>query len=328
MNDTMQNHSRATAPHGSSNFVLSFGVVLLAALVPLLLFAVLATAEDANLQEIAQRTAKEYDRLIRLREQQVFTFAAFPSIRAFTASTPETRSPRAAVALNELQSLVASDTGVREAFLTDQNGIVIMTTQEGWGGDMSKRQFVQDALAGHLIAAPVAHDKNEYSNYYAAPVLNNRGDVAGALALRVAAQELWEVSPRGAQWYAVLSDENGVRLDDTGDPARRMASFGALDTTRAARIVNEQTYGAQMPQVRATAQERAQQLITQGALDQLRASDFGASALGYQRLVSKPWTVFVLAPQPAFLQMLPQMALAILVAVAFAFGGAFVLTRV
>jgi C4-dicarboxylate-specific signal transduction histidine kinase len=301
---------------------------LVVALIPLVLSAALFAPNSINLNEIAQRTAKEYDRLIRLREQQVFTFAAFPSIRAFTASTPEMRSQRAAVALNELQSLVASDTDVREAFITDQNGIVIMTTQEGWGGDMSKRQFVRDALAGHLTVSPVAHDKNEYSNYYAAPVLNNGGAVVGALVLRVAAQEMWEVLPRGANWYAVLSDENGVRLDDTGDPARRMASFGALDVARAARIVNEQTYGAQMPQVRATMQERAQQLLTQGALDQLRASDFDASALGYQRLVSKPWTVLVLAPQPAFVEMLPPLALAILAAVALALGGAFVLTRV
>lgn len=310
------------------SFLLNAAVLFFVALIPLVIAVTLATPDAANLNEIAQRTANELDRLIRLREQQVFTFAAFPSIRAFAASSPATRSQRAAVALNELQAWVASDTNVRETFITDQNGIVIMTTLEGWNSDMSARRFVQEALAGQLAASPVAYDRGEYSNYYAAPVLNNRGDVAGALVARIAAQELWSVLPRGANWYAVLSDENGVRLDDTGDPKRRISSFGGMDAARATRIVNEQTYGAQLPQVRATNLERAQQFITQGALDQLRGSDFSADALAAQRMVSKPWAVLVLAPQPTFADLFTRLLIPLAAALILALGGAFLLTRV
>jgi len=310
------------------SWLLNAAILFCVALIPLVLAVTLAAPDATNLDEIARRTANEFDRLIQMREQQVFTFAAFPSIRAFAASSPETRSQRAAVALNELQAWVASDTNVREVFITDQNGIVIMTTLEGWNSDVSARQFVREALAGRLAASPVAYDRGEYSNYYAAPVLNNRGDVAGALVARVAAQELWSVLPRGANWYTVLSDENGVRLDDTGDPKRRMSSFGAMDAARATRIVNAQTYGAQLPQVRATNLERAQQFITLGALDQLRASDFSADALAAQRLVSKPWTVLALAPQPTFADLFARLLIPVLAALVLALAGAFLLTRV
>ncbi len=310
------------------SWLLNAALFFCAALIPLVLAVTLAAPDATNLDEIARRTANEFDRLIQMREQQVFTFAAFPSIRAFAASSPETRSQRAAVALNELQAWVASDTNVREVFITDQNGIVIMTTLEGWNSDVSARQFVREALAGRLAASPVAYDRGEYSNYYAAPVLNNRGDVAGALVARVAAQELWSVLPRGANWYTVLSDENGVRLDDTGDPKRRMSSFGAMDAARATRIANAQTYGAQLPQVRATNLERAQQFITLGALDQLHASDFSADALAAQRLISKPWTVLVLAPQPTFADLFGRLLIPVIAALVLALGGALLLTRV
>lgn len=309
------------------SFGIWFAILFVCGLIPLLVSVALVTPDSSNLKEIAQRTANEYERLLRLREQQVFTFAAFPSIRAFTASTPETRAQRATVALNELQALVASDTGVREALITDNHGIVIMTTLDGWNSDWSNRQFVLDALSGQLTVSPGAFDRGEYSNYYAAPVVDNSGEISGALVLRIQAQEMWEVLPRGENWYAVLSDENGVRLDDTGEPARRMSSFGGMDAARATRIVKAQTYGAGMPQVRATKQERVQQLVTLGALDQLRASDFSADTLAYQRLVSKPWTVFVLAPQPAFSDLFARLAVPFVVALVLALIGAILVTR-
>lgn len=309
-------------------FALRFIILLSCALIPLALFAYLNPPDAENLKEIAQRTANEYDRLLQLRQQQVFTFAAFPSIRAFTASTSDTRAQRASVALNELQSLVASDQNVRQAFIVDSTGTVILSTLDNWNDRLGNRQFVRQVLKGKITVSPIARDRSENSIYYAAPVLNNAGEIVGALVMRVAAQEFWSVLPRGENFYAVVSDENGVRLEDTGDPARRLASFGALDAARAARIVSEQTYGAEMPLVRATNLERAQQLITQGALDQLRAADVNADALGYQRLVSQPWTVLILASQTTPTEMFSRYLIPVLAAILLALGGAYLLMRV
>lgn len=308
-------------------FWFRFIFLLFIAFVPLFLFVAFHTPNPNNLKEIAQRTANEYDRLLQLRAQQVFTIAAFPSLRAFAAATLETRSQRAAVALSELQAWVAADTNVREAFITDANGIVIMATREGWNDDVSARKFVQDALKGEIAISPVSKDRGEFSTYYAAPILDSFNNLAGALVIRVAAQELWEVTPRGENFYAVLSDENGVRLDDSGEPARRLESFGTLDTTRAAEIVNAQLYGAQLPQLRASKLERVQQLVTQGTLDELRASDFDADTLAAQRLVSKPWYVFILSPQPTLTERISPLVLPLLAAFLLALSGAFLLGR-
>lgn len=302
-------------------------VLFVVAFIPLSLFAAFSTADTTNLREIAQQTAREYDRMIALRQQEVFSIATFPSVRAFTASSPETRSQRAAVALNELQAWVAADTNVREAFIVDQAGKVIMTTLEGWNQDISTRQFVQEALMGQIAVSPVAHDRDEFSNYYASPILNNEKNIAGALVIRVSAQELWSVTPHGERYYAVLSDDNGTRLDDTGDAARRLMTFGQLDAAREARIVKTQLYGTQVLQLRATNLERAQTLLTQGALDQIGPSDFGVSAIAAQRLVSKPWTVLIAEPPLGPADILVRFGIPILVAILAACGGTVILSR-
>jgi len=308
-------------------FLLRFLLLLLIALIPLALAVAFSTPSARNLKEVAQRTANELDRLIQLRMQQVFTVAAFPSIRAYAATSPETRSERAAVALHELQSWVASDTNVREAFLTDAQGIVIMATREGWNSDVSARQFVQDALKGQLAVSPIAKDRDEFSTYYSAPVLNNNQEIAGTLVIRVAAQEMWRVTPIGSGYSAIVSDENGVRLDDSGTPAFRLLALGSLDTPRATNVLNAQIYGEQQPQIFGTGLEQAQALVTRGAIDQLQPSDLKTGTLAAQRLVSKPWYVLILAPQESFVNLLAQYAVPLGAAVLLALGGAVVLER-
>ncbi len=310
------------------SFGVRFGVILVIAFIPVLLFATLTNPQSLNLKEIAQRTANELDRLLQLRAQQTFTIAAFPSIRAFAASSPETRSQRAAVALNELQSWVASDTNVRQVFITDAQGIVIMTTREGWNENVSARQFVRDALRGQIAFSGITKDQGEFSSYYAAPILNNSKEIAGALVIRVAAQELWNVTPRGENFYAVISDENGVRLDDSGDATRRLASFGEMDAPRAKNIVNAQTYGAQLLAPRATKFSRVQELVTRGALAELSAHDFDAGVLAAQRLVSRPWAVLILAPQPTVMEIVSRFVIPIFAAILLALSGAILLGRV
>lgn len=299
--------------------VTSLAVLALGAFLPLISYIGLAPEWSADLSSTAQHLAAEYDRLLTLRRRQVFSFAALPSIRAFAATTPETRAGRAAIALNELQSWVASDRSVRQVSIVDSRGFVTMTTLDGWNSNMSARRFVQEALAGELAVSPPSRDVGEFSTYYAAPILNNAGDIAGALVLRVAAQELWEVATRSDAWYTVLADENGVRLDDSGDPARRLAAFGPLDDWRAARVAAEQTYGAELPEVRASDLTRAQAVLVQGARGPLTAEDFRASEVASRRLATKPWTVIVIAPAPS--EMLGRLAIPVAAALALALGG-------
>lgn len=308
-------------------FLVRFFLLLIIALIPAVLTFVLFTPATPNLKEIAQRTANELDRLIQLRMQQVFTVAAFPSIRAYAATSPESRSQRAAVALNELQSWVSSDTDVREVLLTDAKGIVIMATREGWNSDMSARQFVQQALEGQLAVSPIAKDRGEFSTYYAAPVLNNDKEIAGALVIRVAAQEMWRVTPHGGGYSAILSDENGVRLDDSGNPAFRLLALGSPDTKRATDILNTQLYGAQQPQILGTGLDKAQEIVTRGAIDELKPADLRVGQVAAQRLVSKPWYVLILGPQTVWVDLTARYVVPLGAAVLLALAGAVLLER-
>jgi Cache domain len=309
-----------------------FVILLLVALVPLALIAY----SDINAPQTppiaeANSLAAELDSLLQLRLTETFTIAAFPSIRAFAATDPASRAERAAVALNELQAWVAADAPVREVFVVDAQGKTILSTGKDWNQDWSMREFVSAALAGKLDVSAVSHDVNEFSQYYAAPILDNRGSVAGALVVRIAAQELWGTvnaeSDKSRGIYAVLVDENGVRLADGGDATLIMAALAPLPMEQQTRVTREYTYGAQVSLVRATNLDRAAELIRSGAEDTLAPSDFDVKSLAAQRLATKPWTVLVLSAAPPTGPILSRFFLPLLAAVLGAGLGALLLRR-
>lgn len=307
-------------------FLVLFVVIFIAALLPLLLVFGMQAGSPKTLEPEALRVANEIDRLLQLRMREVFALSAFPSIRAFASSTPDARPTRATVALNELQAWVAADTTVREAFVVDTQGRVILTTTEGWSDDWHNRAFVRQALAGKIAVSAVAHDKGEFSIYYASPILNNSRDIAGALVGRLSTQELWDALPHDMAWYTVLVDEQGVRLGDSGDPARRLSPFGVLSPTEESRIIEEQTYGSETLALRADNYPHAQELLASGALDTLHASDVGAPTLAARRLTSMPWSVLLIGNQPTGTAPVLQLGISVLVAFVISFAAAWFLS--
>lgn len=284
------------------SFAVRFGVCLMVALVPLAI-QLFTSPPASNPRAQAVRLARELDRLLQIRLREVFTIAAFPSMRAYAASDPAARAQRAAVALNEMQAWVAADPQVREVFIVDLQASMLLGTgkvdrRAAWG----VRRFIKNALAGQLDVSAPSRDGGEFSQYYVAPILNNGGEVAGALVVRVAAQEMWEVfdNAGGESNFAVLVDENGVRLAESGDAKRTLVAFAPLTVEQQARLLSERTYGAEVTSIPTTNFVRAQALLTAGALDQLTPADFGAEALGAQRLLAKPWYVIVLDTRPSF----------------------------
>jgi len=311
-------------------FSVSFAIILLVALFPLVLLVATGWVRaPVAPQSEAVRLALELDRLLQLRLKETFTIASLPSIRVFASSTPVDRTQRLAVASNELQAWVAADTPLREAFVVDTQGVTILSTENDWGQNWSARAFIKQALAGKPDISPPSRDAGEMSQYYAAPILDATGNVAGALVARIEAQELWEpvsAASSGAT-YAVLVDENGVRLADGGDEARNLTALAPLTTDEQTRVLSEQTYGAQLTVLRMDRFTRAAQLIRTGALDSLSAADFGASALSVQPLTTKPWVVLVFSAVPAPADTLAHLALPLIVALLGAALAAFLLTR-
>ena len=278
------------------SFPLTFALILLASLIPLGMLAVFGWVRPPVApQAEADRLALELDRLLQLRLTETFTIASLPSIRVFAASDPNARTARLTVASNELQAWVAADKPLREAFIVDTNGVSILSTESDWGQSWSTRAFVKQALAGKLDVSAPSRDSGEMSQYYAAPILDANGQVAGALVARIEAQEFWEPvsAASSGQAFAVLVDENGVRLADGGDASRNLTALAPLTTDEQLRLLTEQTYGAQLTVLRMGQLSHAAELIRSGAVESLRASDFGASAMSSQVLTTKPWVVLV-----------------------------------
>ncbi|MGE5140135.1 MAG: cache domain-containing protein [Rudaea sp.] len=305
----------------SKSLVVAFFLALVVALLPMLLYIAQEFYSPPLTPRVeAGRLAGEIDRLLQQRMTQTFTISAFPSIRAFAASLPPERSQRMAVAMNELQAWVAADDQVREVFVVDKAGNPIGATGTAMKSGWANRSFVQQALQGRLAASGIVHEQNEFSQYYSAPVLDNRREIAGALVLRVAAQELWgAVSAAGDPSlgrYAVLIDENGVRLADGGDAARNLTALGSLAVEVQTRILGEQTYGAQQTPMRWTNYGRAQELVAANNVGLIQASDLEVSALGVRRLDNRPWTVLYVAQGPVLTDILSRLFAPLAVALA------------
>jgi hypothetical protein len=202
------------------------------------------------LEARAQAVSQALDHTLELRMVEVFTLSALPSIRGFAASDETARPARTAVALSELQSIVAADPNVRAASITDENGTVILTTDNTMKAEKGQRVFVREALAGHLHASVPAREFGEISQYFSAPILNNARTVAGVLFIRVAVQEMWDLL--NAQGNVLVVDSDGVRVADHSASPQPFVALAPLPAQTTAQILGESRYGVETTQIRAT----------------------------------------------------------------------------
>jgi len=277
----------------------------------------------------AEWHAAALDRVLQQRMVQVFTFAALPSLRGFAASDENARLARAPVARTELHAIVDADPNLRAASIVDAKGRVILTTDASMLADWSARRFVREALAGRLHASEPARDFGEISQYYTAPILDNAGNVAGALVLRVAVQELWEAL--GTQPNVLLVDENGVRIADQTNQPQVFVALAPLAPDVAARALAEQRYGTEVTQIRATNLVALADEISRGRATPLVYRDANGHAIhaATRLLVTNLWTVIVFESEDALLagtrNMLGEMIKVAAIAVIVAFVLALVM---
>jgi C4-dicarboxylate-specific signal transduction histidine kinase len=178
----------------------------------------------------------------------MLTLAALPSLRAFVASDESARPARLAVAQSELQAIVSSDDNLRAATIVGANGVVVLTTDDSMNADWSARAFVREGLLGHLYASAPTRDGGETSQYYAAPLIDNFGNVAGALVLRIAAQEM--LNGFYLLGNVLILDENNVRIVDTTPLPQLYAAITPLSGDTLARLLAERHYGADVALLR------------------------------------------------------------------------------
>ncbi len=255
---------------------------------------------DRELTTRASMVADSIDQLLQTRMIETFTFAALPSFRGFAASDEAARPSRMAIAQSELQSIVASDPAVDAASIADTDGRVILTTDGSMYADWSERPFVQEGLIGHLHASVPARDFDTVVQYYSAPILDNSGNVAGVLVLRVAAQELWNTI-RSVE-NALIVDENGVRIADNSTAPQIFAAMAPLSNDVNARVLAEKRYGVEITQIRvASSPTLANQIKSNRSSANFSEANGTAIRAAIRRLETNPWSVIVMVREDAAL---------------------------
>lgn len=269
-------------------------------------FLVVLSARDRALADTdrlfadrAQTIADAIDRTMQQRLVQVFTFAALPSMRGFAAGDAEGRDARRAVAYNEIHAIVRADPDVRMVSIVDGLGIVVLTTDASLNANWSERLFVRDALTGRLHASVTVWEFDELSQFYSAPILDNRGEVAGALVLRVATQAWW--SALGGKNDVMVVDELGVRIADRFAKPQLFSAVASLPNDVAVRVLAEKRYGAQVTQINSTAQTDLADAVKRGS-QTVTFRDAGQSyRAALRRTKTNPWTVIAAMPEDAAL---------------------------
>ncbi len=251
---------------------------------------------DAELGTRARTLAHAIDRTLEWRMGQVFTFAALPSFRGFATADENTIALRKAIALNELKAIVAADPAVRAASIVDASGTVALTTDGSMNVFWGDRAFVQEALAGHLFGSVPARDFGETVQYYSAPILDNRGEVSGALVVRVAAGELWGVAASPSNSFLV--DENGVRIADWSPNPQILVALVPLAPQTAAGAMAEKRYGAEQAQIPATnLAPLAADISRESKAFTFRDAAGQNNRAAIQRLTTYPWTAVVFSSE-------------------------------
>ncbi len=273
---------------------------------------------DRALEARALFFANTLDRTLQQRMMQTFTFAALPSVRAFAASDPVARQPRAPVALTELRAIVAADPNVRAASVVDPSGVVIMTTDNSMLAEWGARGFTREALQGHMHASVPARQAGETVQFFSAPILDNLGEIAGALILQVNAQEMW--SALDAPYAVVVVDEIGVRVMDRSF-ANLFVALASLPTDVTAPRLAEKRYGAEITQIRATDLIDLADAVKRGGAAHVVYRDAKGRAFRAvtHRLITNPWTVIAFDSEDEILapvrqQLFAQMGVAVVTA--------------
>lgn len=261
----------------------------------------LIAAAQRDLAIRAQFTSDALDHTLQLRMIETFTFAALPSLRGFAAADDLDRPARAVVAQAEIQSIAAADPNVRAVAVTDSSGRVILATDGSMNAHWSERVYVREALAGHLYASAPSRDLGEISHYCAAPLLDNAGEIAGALVVRISAQDMWNVL--ASQSDTLVVDENGVRIADRSGAPQTFVALAPITPTLSARLIAEKHYGADVTQIRATALTELASVVGHSREAPFAYHDPNGQTVyaAARTMVTNPWTVIVFQNEDAML---------------------------
>jgi PAS domain S-box-containing protein len=301
-------------------------LLVAASLLPLGISAYVETTEAqdglrSSLQDLLQargdQVARELDSFHFGYRRASNRLSLFPAVKAYCAAGA-IHSPAAdAEASGILATYTAGDPATRGTALLDRTGRVAIGTEASLiGVDFSNQPYVRAALRGARTVSDVFLAGPEVGEVptlaYLTPVIGPDGRTACVAVMWVRVEALWKAvrasnALAGPNSFAVVFDQQGIRVAHTYSDAIVFHPGGRLDAATIAALVAERRFGARtralLEDVRAFPEQfdRARSAapdasVFRGFAPVNRVWNYGVA----RRLRIVPWTVFYMVPEAVF----------------------------
>jgi PAS domain S-box-containing protein len=277
----------------------------------------LRTSMQDLLQARGDQIVRELDGFHRGYRRAVDRLAIFPDVKAYCAAGPSRNATLDTEVNGILGAYAASDPNTRGAALLDRTGRVVIGTEATLiGTDLSDQSHVRSALRGNRVVSDVfvsgPQVGEEPTIAYLTPVVGREGQIACVAAVWVRADALWKAvkasnALAGPGSFAVLFDQQGIRIAHTYSDEIVFHPGGRLDAAVIDALVAERRFGARTRALLEDVRPFPEQF------DRARSAQPAASAFrGFapvnrtwnygvaRRLGTVPWTVFYMVPEAGF----------------------------
>jgi PAS domain S-box-containing protein len=278
----------------------------------------LLESTNALLQARGEQLVLELDELHRGFQAAARRLALAPEAEAFCAADEAARASLQPAVQRLLASFPGTDARIGGVALLDHTGHVLLATDPTLTGvDRSYRPHVRAALQGRAATSDIYLASGARGERpvvaYSAPMLAD-GQVRCAVVLTVHASALWQRMKAanglaGPGSFAVLFDQQGIRIGHTHSDEIVFHPGGRLDAATIDRLVAEQRFGArtralledvrvfpeQFDMARADAAPSA--AVFRGLAPINQTWNFGVA----RRFETVPWTLFYMAPETGVL---------------------------
>jgi PAS domain S-box-containing protein len=300
-------------------------LLVAASLLPLLIASVIdvqrvraSTLDNTQtlLAAHGDRIVHELDALNHGYQRAIERITQYPAVAAYCSADAKQRAQLQAGVLGLLAAHPASDAGIRGAALVDSDGRILVATEPGLVGvNLSDRPNMRTALQGRTVITDPFLSSERTGGVptigHFAPI--RRADKPGVCvaALWVRAVALWDSikssdALAGAGSYAVLFDQEGIRIAHTANHESVFRPAGKLDESTLERLVAERRFGARtrawLEDVRPFPEqfERARAASPDTGVFRGFAPSSQSMAYGVgRRFETVPWTVFYMVPEAA-----------------------------
>lgn len=262
----------------------------------------------------ADQVAHELDSIHQGYRKSAERVANLPAMHDYCSAPPDKRAGYASQLLGIFETFNKSDAAIHGVSLVDAGGrVVVASDRLHLGRDLSSRTTIQRALQGNAVitSAFLAPRDGQMlpTVAYLAPVRNAQNRTDCVVIIGVHAEVFWDVlrlthEQAGANSYAVLYDEGGVRIGLSEDHSMLFRPAGPLGRADLDLQVAQARFGpgtrAILEDVQAFpehfARARAATPDTRvflGLAPFNQMKNYGVA----RRMNSVPWTVFYMVPE-------------------------------